>query len=349
MCDCALQGFHAYPDLDTKHASLNINYASDIHELMAAPMLEYHDKLRYSLATHVVRLDTGFKVVSGGLTSLMSGEGMVMASWGGTASLWSLSKPLAAVASRSSYFGKVSKALLTGTAYWPLFPVCFLSYVLVPAPPTGHPGCVRGQPVAHWHSVAHVLPHAGQGPVWGRRWSEVGCVPHGGEREGDDEEQPPRHQGMYAREVAGCMHVCILPANLAANQPQPQPQPPNPNTNFAACTLLQMAIDGLMDTFFVVHPEDRLAGLTSPRRLIPPPAQLLERVKAWARHWMRAGFDELTGQHIFTLDTYRVIKVIMRGIIEWRLSGRCGRVSSRAACCELEQPTPAKRSHVATS
>ena len=106
---CA-QMFYSYPDLDTKHATLNINYASEMHEAMAAPMLEYHDKLRYSLATHIVRIDTGFKVVSGGLTSLMGGEGMVMATWCGTASLWSLAKPLAAVASRSSYFGKVRLA-----------------------------------------------------------------------------------------------------------------------------------------------------------------------------------------------------------------------------------------------
>ena len=108
---------------------------------------------------------------------------------------------------------------------------------------------------------------------------------------------------------------------------------PNCPVLCAALCAVQEAIDGLMDVFFVTHPDDRLAELASPRRLIPPPAQLLERVKAWAKHWMHAGWDEVTGQHIFTLDTYRVIKIIMRGIIEWKLSGRLARPRGRWSRC----------------
>ena len=85
---------------------------------------------------------------------------------------------------------------------------------------------------------------------------------------------------------------------------------------------------------FVSHPDDTAASVPPAhvRRFIPPPAQLLPRVKAWALKWTRDGFDQRTDQHIFTLDTYRVLKCIMKGIVEWRLSGRCLLCRARPAC-----------------
>lgn len=42
---------------------------------------------------------------------------------------------------------------------------------------------------------------------------------------------------------------------------------------------------------------------------------------AWVKKWTELGFDMRTGQHIFTLDTYRLFRRIMQAIINWFLSG----------------------------
>ena len=107
----ALQEVFWYPDLDMSNSLLNTNYALDVHERAAAPILEYHDAWRHSMSTHVIRLDSGFKLWSGGVTTLMGGDGCALASWCGTSSLWALAKPLAAIGARSSYFGKVCHRL----------------------------------------------------------------------------------------------------------------------------------------------------------------------------------------------------------------------------------------------
>ena len=101
------QEYFQYPGLDMSNTMLNVNYALDVHQQSVTEPLAYHDKWRYSLATHVAKLDTGFKVWTDGVTSFMGGDGRILATWCGTSSFWALAKQLTALGARSTYFGKV--------------------------------------------------------------------------------------------------------------------------------------------------------------------------------------------------------------------------------------------------
>lgn len=81
---------------------------------------------------------------------------------------------------------------------------------------------------------------------------------------------------------------------------------------------LTTAFEELKSAMFVPHPTDPVG---SKRNLVPPPHVLLPRIKAWATKWTRSGFDARTGQHIFTIDTYKCLKRMMRACVEWMLSG----------------------------
>jgi hypothetical protein len=96
-----------YTSLDTSNSQLNVQYAAELYKQAIEKLLSYHKKLQRSRATHVVKLDTGYKVVATGMTTAMAADGLILATWLGISSLWELCGPLTALSMRCSHLGKV--------------------------------------------------------------------------------------------------------------------------------------------------------------------------------------------------------------------------------------------------
>jgi hypothetical protein len=104
-----LQALFAFPSLDKKHDLLDVNYTIETYMRTVQPILAAHRRLMASFASHVAKLDGGFKVCARGLVTFMTAEGLIAGQWLGTGSLWDLAGPLTALSLRFKFMGKVSR------------------------------------------------------------------------------------------------------------------------------------------------------------------------------------------------------------------------------------------------
>jgi hypothetical protein len=81
-------------------------------------------------------------------------------------------------------------------------------------------------------------------------------------------------------------------------------------------------------------------GATNERKLMPPPATIIDRLKAWSMRWFTAGVDCETGCTLFTPSTVGALSSLMKHVLHWRYSGersqvlRCG-VSALDECAAV--------------
>eukprot|EP00798_Chlamydomonas_sp_ICE-L_P010732 gene10732-17807_t len=96
----------AYPPLDESNSQLLPNYAIEVFIKAVQPRIEEHHLLQATFATHVAKADANFKLDGLGMTTLMSGEGLIMGTWLGTSSLRDLAAGLTAMGLKSQALGK---------------------------------------------------------------------------------------------------------------------------------------------------------------------------------------------------------------------------------------------------
>lgn len=107
MCFC-LQELINFAELDSSNDTLTVHYAIETYTRAVKPIIASHERVQHNWASHVLKLDAGFKLCKQGLVTVMSGEGIIMASYCGTSSFWDLAGPLTALGLRSKHLGKVS-------------------------------------------------------------------------------------------------------------------------------------------------------------------------------------------------------------------------------------------------
>eukprot|EP00955_Chlamydomonas_euryale_P032543 342369-Chlamydomonas_euryale.AAC.1 len=75
-----------------------------------------------------------------------------------------------------------------------------------------------------------------------------------------------------------------------------------------------------MQIWNVPHPDDGGKPPALQRTFKPPPEVLMLRFLEWVQRWHNQGYDARSGHHMFTLESTKLFKRIMRGIQLWFLS-----------------------------
>lgn len=297
-----------FPKPDERNAYFLPNFTLDVYrDVFGSKQQEYFSTWRQRMpGCGIISIDAGFKVHSGGMTTVMTGEGYILNNYMGTSSLRLLSPAMALREAVSSSLGKVR---LHAYAAWfectsqtsaygcfeQLCSVCSMLSFLTNVP---HCALFVVQPTF----LAYVDNPASSARCLQATYPSLGYGLYN------------LDNGVRDSGVRGDLFhlIALIKDSCTPNHPS-----------------WTAAQDDLLQFFKLKHPVDQQAALAAQatgepeptvRYLTPPPHVLLPKFLDWATRWLVTGVD-ITGVRLFTLETLRIVEATYQNIINWYYSG----------------------------
>lgn len=272
----------SWPGLDTSNTSYNISYTVERYPQLAHGQLQYGMADLYSRGANVLSIDAGFKLCKEGLTTAMNDKGFIVAYYLNTSSILTLAPLFARFGLRSKALGKV-RSQQAGE---------------------GYAGITDTRPCRHDPSIAVQVVR-------------IVYVDN------------PEHTGKILKLTFPGLGQELFPGDSGVRWDEFHMIQMLRETTVGGHPCWEPLLNSLLAVLHVQHPQDKAAAEAAEaaakprppvRHMVPPPHVLLPQLLAWANRWCQQGLDPITGEHIFTLQTWSFLAKLFKACINWRLS-----------------------------